>query len=104
MLRSAARTLRPVRDTTKHLRFGERSVSAILKESLTRQASLLGFDCIGVTDPGAIAQAGRHFREFLDSGAHGDMEWLPGKPESRSEPRPPWLQIRSLIIRGGHNR
>ena len=51
MLRIAARTLRPVRDTTKHLRFGERPVSAILKESLTRQASLLGFDCISVVKP-----------------------------------------------------
>ena len=100
MLRIAARTLRPVRDTTKHLRFGERPVSAILKESLTRQASLLGFDCIGVTDPGAIAQAGRHFREFLDSGAHGEMEWLAANPERRSDPRTLWSQVRSVIMLG----
>jgi epoxyqueuosine reductase len=60
----------------------------------------LGFDCIGVTDPGAIAQAGHYFREFLDSGAHGDMDWLAANPERRSDPRELWSEVRSVIMLG----
>src|SRR4051812_38549108 len=75
-------------------------VSALLKESLTREARALGFDCIGVTDPQSIAQAGKHFREFLEAGAHGDMDWLASHPERRSDPRVLWPGVRSVIMLG----
>ena len=75
-------------------------MSVLLKESLTRQASALGFDCIGVTGPDAIAEAGRHFREFLDAGAHGDMDWLAANPERRTDPRVLWPGVRSVIMLG----
>ena len=61
---------------------------------------MLGFDCIGVTDPGAIAEAAAHFREFLDCGAHGDMAWLAANPELRSDPRALWPGVRSVIMLG----
>ena len=76
------------------------SASADLKENLAHQARALGFDCIGVTDPDAIADAGRHFREFLDAGAHGDMEWLATDPERRTDPRVLWPGVRSVIMLG----
>src|SRR6202051_3934828 len=44
-----------------------------LKTALSGEARALGFDCIGVAAPDAIAQAARHFREFLEAGAHGEM-------------------------------
>jgi epoxyqueuosine reductase len=75
-------------------------VNSRLKEELVRQARMLGFDCIGVTDPGAIAEAGAHFREFLDCGAHGDMEWLAANPERRTDPRALWPDVRSVIMLG----
>src|SRR4051812_6449684 len=75
-------------------------VSALLKESLTREARALGFDCIGVTDPQSIAQAGKHFREFLAAGAHGDMDWLAASPERRTDPRVLWPGVRSVIMLG----
>jgi epoxyqueuosine reductase len=75
-------------------------VSAPLKESLTQQARALGFDCIGVTDPEAIALAGKHFREFLAAGAHGDMDWLASSPERRTDPRVLWPGVRSVIMLG----
>src|SRR4051812_34846686 len=75
-------------------------VSALLKESLTREARALGFDCIGVTDPQSIAQAGKHFREFLEAGAHGDMDWLAASPERRTDPRVLWPGVRSVIMLG----
>src|SRR4051812_28073723 len=75
-------------------------VSALLKESLTREARALGFDSIGVTDPDAIAQAGKHFREFLEAGAHGEMDWLAASPERRTDPRALWPGVRSVIMLG----
>jgi epoxyqueuosine reductase len=99
MLRIAGRTLHRVRDT-KHRYSDGLSVNSLLKESLIQQARALGFDCIGVTDPEAIAQAGKHFREFLDSGAHGDMDWLAASPERRTDPRVLWPGVRSVIMLG----
>jgi epoxyqueuosine reductase len=71
-----------------------------LRAALTREARALGFDCIGVTDPEAIAQAGKHFQEFLEAGAHGDMDWLATSPERRTDPRVLWPGVRSVIMLG----
>jgi len=71
-----------------------------LKEKLVGQARMLGFDCIGVADPSAIAQAGVHFREFLDCGAHGEMAWLAANPQRRTDPRALWPGVRSVIMLG----
>jgi epoxyqueuosine reductase len=73
---------------------------AELKENLANEAHALGFDCIGVTGPNAIAKAGRYFREFLETGAHGDMDWLAARPERRSDPRVLWPGVRSIIMLG----
>ena len=73
---------------------------ADLKTALTREALALGFDSIGVTDPDAIGQAGKHFREFLEAGAHGDMDWLAANPERRMDPRVLWPGVRSVIMLG----
>src|SRR5260370_10056010 len=70
------------------------------KKALTQQARTLGVDCVGVTDPDAIAEAGRHFHEFLDAGAHGDMDWLAADPERRTDPRGLWAGVRSVIMLG----
>jgi epoxyqueuosine reductase len=73
---------------------------ADLKNALAQEARALGFDCIGVTDPDAIAHAGVHFREFLARGAHGDMDWLAAQPERRTDPRVLWSGVRSIIMVG----
>src|SRR5204863_20077 len=57
-------------------------------------------NCVGVTDPAAIAQAGKYFREFLAAGAHGDMDWLASHPERRTDPRVLWTNVRSVIMLG----
>jgi epoxyqueuosine reductase len=77
-----------------------RLAPAELKENLANEARALGFDCIGVTGPNAIAKAGRYFREFLETGAHGDMDWLAARPERRSDPRVLWPGVRSIIMLG----
>jgi len=71
-----------------------------LKATLKREAETLGFDCIGVTDPEGIGRAPKYFREFLDAGAHGDMDWLAAQPERRMDPRVLWPGVRSIIMLG----
>ncbi len=71
-----------------------------LKVELTREARALGFDCAGVTGPDTIAEAARHFRDFIDAGAHGDMDWLADRPERRADPRGLWAEVRSVIMLG----
>jgi epoxyqueuosine reductase len=73
---------------------------AELKAALAGEARALGFDCIGVTAPDVLAEAGRHFREFLEAGAHGDMDWLAAHPERRTDPRALWADVRSIIMLG----
>jgi epoxyqueuosine reductase len=71
-----------------------------VRSALATEARALGFDCVGVTDPDAIADAARHFRAFLDAGAHGDMDWLAASPERRADPRVLWPGVRSIIMLG----
>jgi epoxyqueuosine reductase len=71
-----------------------------LRGALTQEARALGFDCIGVTAPDTIADAARHFHEFLEIGAHGDMDWLAQNPERRADPRGLWPDVRSVIMLG----
>ena len=71
-----------------------------LKAALAHEARALGFDCAGITRPDAIADAGRHFQDFLADGAHGDMDWLADRPERRADPRVLWPGVRSVIMLG----
>ena len=71
-----------------------------LKAAFADQARALGFDCAGITSPDAIANAGRHFQNFLADGAHGDMDWLADRPQRRADPRVLWPGVRSVIMLG----
>jgi len=75
-------------------------MNSALKESIEQQARALGFDCIGIAAPEAITAAARYFRDFLASGAHGDMDWLAQTPERRADPRALWPEVRSVIMLG----
>jgi epoxyqueuosine reductase len=74
--------------------------AADLKAALASEARGLGFDCVGVTGPDAITEAAGHFRTFLDTGAHGEMDWLAANPERRADPRGLWPAVRSVIMLG----
>ncbi|WP_375311873.1 tRNA epoxyqueuosine(34) reductase QueG [Bradyrhizobium sp. A5] len=73
---------------------------AELKTALAHEARALGFDCIGITVPGTIENAGQHFLDFIASGGHGDMDWLAAQPERRVDPRGLWADVRSVIMLG----
>jgi epoxyqueuosine reductase len=73
---------------------------ADLRAALYSEARALGFDCVGITDPNVPADAGKHFRDFLDAGAHGDMDWLAARPERRTDPRALWADVHSIVMLG----
>jgi epoxyqueuosine reductase len=73
---------------------------ADLKAALSDEAHTLGFDCLGITDPAAIGDAGNHFHSFIETGGHGDMDWLGARPERRADPRVLWPEVRSIIMLG----
>ena len=73
-------------------------ITSVLKDSLTREARALGFDAIGIAEPGAIAGVREKLDAFLASGAHGEMAWL--ADPRRGDPRQMWADVRSVIMLG----
>lgn len=71
-----------------------------LRAALARQASALGFDAFGVTDPAALGPAGERLQAFLAAGRHGDMGWLAADPARRADPRVLWPEVRSVVMLG----
>jgi epoxyqueuosine reductase len=73
---------------------------ADLKAALADAARVQGFDAVGVAHPESVPEIGERLREFLDSGAHGDMEWMAANAERRGDPRVMWPQVRSIVMLG----
>ena len=57
---------------------------------------------MGIARPDAIPRASERLRQFLDSGAHGDMEWMAANAERRGDPRTLWPDVRSVIMLGAN--
>jgi len=55
---------------------------------------------MGIARPDAIPHAPERLRQFLDSGAHGDMEWMAANAERRGDPRALWPEVRSVVMLG----
>jgi epoxyqueuosine reductase len=53
-----------------------------------------------VARPDAIPNAAARLREFLDAGAHGDMDWMAAKADRRGDPRTMWPQVRAVVMLG----
>jgi epoxyqueuosine reductase len=53
-----------------------------------------------VVRPDAIPRAPGRLREFLASGAHGDMAWLAANAARRGDPRVLWSEVRSIVMLG----
>jgi epoxyqueuosine reductase len=71
-----------------------------LKAGLHEAARAQGFDAFGVVRPDAIPLAPPRLREFLASGAHGDMAWMAANAERRGDPRALWPDVRSIVVLG----
>ena len=55
---------------------------------------------MGIARPDAIPLALERLQQFLDSGAHGDMEWMAANPDRRGDPRALWPDVRSVVMLG----
>src|SRR5262249_13815607 len=73
---------------------------AELKAALANEVSAHGFDVMGVARPDAIPLAPERLRQFLDEGAHGDMDWMAANAERRGDPRTLWPSVRSVVMLG----
>jgi epoxyqueuosine reductase len=69
-------------------------------DEIREQALQLGFDVLGVASPGDLARAGDRFRDFLDRGWCGDMDWLERNADRRADPRVLWDDVKSVIVVG----
>jgi epoxyqueuosine reductase len=59
-----------------------------------------GFDAFGVARPDAIARAVPRLRAFLETGSHGDMDWMARNAERRGDPRVLWPDVRAIVMLG----
>ena len=72
----------------------------ITKDIITAQAKLLGFSTVGFTAPELPLEMAQGLREFIDSGHHGQMQWMEEKFERRASPKGIWPDVRSVIMLG----
>ena len=50
--------------------------------------------------PDSVPQIGERLREFLTTGAHGDMDWMAANAARRGDPRAMWPEVRSIVMLG----
>ncbi|MBX9758861.1 MAG: tRNA epoxyqueuosine(34) reductase QueG [Beijerinckiaceae bacterium] len=77
---------------------GPRLLDARFRARLDAKARELGFDACRVAAPDSIPQARERLAQWLESGAHGDMEWMEETAERRADPRALWPDVRSIIM------
>ncbi|MEG9861612.1 MAG: tRNA epoxyqueuosine(34) reductase QueG [Parvularculales bacterium] len=70
------------------------------RKHIEQMATACGLDAIGITHPTAIAGPGRRLEQFLESGRHGDMDWMERHQDRRASPATLWPDARSVIMLG----
>ncbi len=71
-----------------------------LRESLGEIAREAGFSALGVARADAAPKTAERLRQWLESGAHGDMIWMQDTEERRASPAGLWPEVRSVISLG----
>jgi epoxyqueuosine reductase len=71
-----------------------------LRQALEDKAKVLGFAAIGVARADCAPESGARLRQWLASGAHGDMIWMEEKADRRASPAGLWPEVRSVISLG----
>ena len=67
---------------------------------LKAEAEALGFVAFGIARADAAPESAARLREWLDSGAHGDMIWMEERAEQRGSPAALWPEVRSVVMLG----
>ena len=76
------------------------SISKHLRERIEAEAKALGFAAIGFARADATPRTAERLREWLASGAHGDMIWMEETAERRGSPAGLWPEVRSVVSLG----
>jgi epoxyqueuosine reductase len=76
------------------------TISKHLRERIEEQAHALGFAAVGFTRADAAPKTAERLREWLASGAHGDMIWMEETAARRGSPAGLWPEVRSVISLG----
>lgn len=71
-----------------------------LRDAIRAQAAALGFAACGFARADAAPEAAEHLDRWLESGAHGSMDWMEARREQRARPQALWPSARSLIMLG----
>ena len=72
-----------------------------IKEALKSRARSEGFAATGICRPDSIPEAGRQLAGFIDSGHHGQMDWMANRMAWRGNPRALWPDARSVVMLAG---
>src|SRR5690606_22330413 len=71
-----------------------------LTAELKIEARRLGFVACGVAPADATPDSAMRLREWLESGAHGDMLWMEERAGQRGSPRALWPDVKSVVMLG----
>ena len=71
-----------------------------LRDRLDAKARELGFAAIGVARADSAPLSGERLRQWLASGAHGDMIWMEETADRRCSPAGLWPEVRSVVSLG----
>ncbi|SFR81300.1 tRNA epoxyqueuosine(34) reductase QueG [Sphingomonas jatrophae] len=71
-----------------------------LTDRLKAEAARLGFVACGIAPADAMPQAAARLREWLASGAHGEMLWMEARESERASPTGLWPDVRSVVMLG----
>nr|WP_295373241.1 tRNA epoxyqueuosine(34) reductase QueG [uncultured Sphingosinicella sp.] len=71
-----------------------------MRQRIEAEAQALGFAAIGFARADAAPRTAERLREWLASGAHGDMIWMEETAQRRGSPAGLWPDVRSVISLG----
>ena len=69
-----------------------------LKAAIREKALQLGFDAVGFAAAASSSAAKQRLAAFLDAGMHGDMGWMAGHADRRSDPKRLWPEAESVVV------
>lgn len=71
-----------------------------LQEALLEKALEAGFDRAAITTPEQSPEISGQLTAFIESGYHGDMDWIETKRERRAHPSALWPAVKSILVLG----
>jgi len=81
-------------------RMTEQDARTPLRDAIRAQALALGFASCGFATADAAPESAARLDDWLQSGAHGTMDWMEARRDQRARPTALWPEARSLIMLG----